>query len=51
MQGQHSSQSSFFGMIYEELIPADQKLPKAIVPRALLTPHARFISNFAGLPF
>jgi len=22
MQGQHNNQSSFFGMIYEELIPA-----------------------------
>ena len=26
MQGEHSSQSSFFGMIYEELIPADHLL-------------------------
>jgi len=28
MQGQHSAQSSFFGMIYEELIPADHLLRK-----------------------
>ena len=26
MQGQHSTQSSFFGMIYDELIPADHLL-------------------------
>ncbi len=26
MQGEHSKQSSFFGMIYEELIPADHLL-------------------------
>ena len=28
MQGQHSNQSSFFGMIYQELIPADHLLCK-----------------------
>ena len=28
MQGQHSNQSSFFGMIYEDLIPADHLLCK-----------------------
>ena len=28
MQGQHSKQSSFFGMIYEELSPADHLLRK-----------------------
>jgi len=28
MQGEHSSQNSFFGMIYEELIPADHLLCK-----------------------
>jgi len=28
MQSQHSNQSSFFGMVYEELIPADQLLCK-----------------------
>ena len=28
MQGQHSNQSSFFGMIYEELIPAEHLLGK-----------------------
>jgi len=28
MQGQHSTQSSFFGMIYEDLIPADHLLRK-----------------------
>jgi len=28
MQGQHSKQSSFFGMIYDELIPADHLLCK-----------------------
>ena len=28
MQGEHSSQNSFFGMIYEELIPADHLLRK-----------------------
>ena len=28
MQGEHSNQSSFFGMIYEELIPADHLLYK-----------------------
>ncbi len=28
MQGEHSNQSSFFGMIYEELIPADHLLCK-----------------------
>ena len=26
MQGQHSNQSSFFGMIYDELVPADHLL-------------------------
>ena len=26
MQGEHSNQSSFFGMIYEDLIPADHLL-------------------------
>ena len=26
MQGQHSSQSSFFGLIYERLVPADHLL-------------------------
>jgi len=28
MQGEYSNQSSFFGMIYEELIPADHLLHK-----------------------
>jgi len=28
MQGGHSSQNSFFGMIYDELIPADHLLRK-----------------------
>jgi len=28
MQGEHSSQNSFFGMIYEDLIPADHLLRK-----------------------
>ena len=28
MQGEHSSQNSFFGMIYEELVPADHLLRK-----------------------
>jgi len=28
MQGQHSNQSSFFGMIYEELVPPDHLLHK-----------------------
>ena len=28
MQGEHSKQSSFFGMIHEELIPADHLLCK-----------------------
>ena len=28
MQGEHSSQNSFFGMIYEDLIPADHLLCK-----------------------
>jgi len=28
MQGEHSAQASFFGMIYEELIPADHLLCK-----------------------
>ena len=28
MQGKHSNQNSFFGMIYEELIPADHLLCK-----------------------
>ena len=28
MQGEHSSQSSFFGMIYEDLVPADHLLRK-----------------------
>ena len=34
MQGEHSSQSSFFGMIYEELIPADYLLRKLTVAGA-----------------
>ena len=28
MQGHHSTQSSFFGIIYEELIPGDHLLRK-----------------------
>ena len=28
MQGEHSSQGSFFGMSYEDLIPADHLLRK-----------------------
>jgi len=28
MQGEHSSQNSFFGMIYEDLVPADHLLCK-----------------------
>src|SRR3972149_459177 len=28
MQGQHSNQSSFFGLIYEDLVPADHLLRK-----------------------
>jgi len=28
MQGQHSTQSSFFGMIYEDLTPAHHLLPR-----------------------
>ncbi len=28
MQGEHTSQGSFFGMIYEDLIPADHLLCK-----------------------
>ncbi len=28
MQGEHSIQSSFFGMIYEDLLPADHLLRK-----------------------
>ena len=31
MQGEYSSQSSFFGMIYEDLIPADHLLRKLAV--------------------
>ena len=31
MQGEHSSQSSFFGMIYEDLVPADHLLRKLTV--------------------
>ncbi len=31
MQGEHSSQSSFFGMVHKELIPADQLLCKMAV--------------------
>lgn len=33
MQGQQSSQASFFAMIYEELIPADHLLAQASVHR------------------
>ncbi len=30
MQGKHSSQSSFLGMIYDELVPADHLLRKLV---------------------
>ena len=30
MQGEHSSQNSFFGMIYEDLIPADHLLCRLV---------------------
>ena len=35
MQGEHSSQNSFFSMIYEDLVPADhllRKLPVYVLP-------------------
>ena len=32
MQGEHTIQASFFGMIYENLIPADHVLRKRDLP-------------------
>jgi len=45
MQGEHSKQSSFFSMIYEELIPANQ------VPGLLIDPHARKVTADKGYSY
>ncbi len=46
MQGERSNQSSFFGMIYEELIPADHLLCKAVF---LLFDKLGVVSNYESL--
>jgi hypothetical protein len=58
MQGQQSSQSSFFAMIYEELIPADhllRRLPAAVdfsfVPDLVSAAIAPIMAASRGTPW
>jgi len=43
MQGQHSPQSSFFGMIYDELVP-----PSHLLRRIAATVDFDFVSELVG---